>query len=75
MLTTDQKLDALLASFDTFIESQLRLQQTLEEKLQEFEVDLKSTKESQEEAMERVLMLIKRDHPLQFQQKEHKEQY
>ena len=74
-LSTDQKLDALLASFDTFKDAQLKSQQTLEEKLRKFEVDLESTKESQEEATERTLKQIKRDRPLQFQRKGHEEQY
>ena len=74
-LSTDQKLDALLASFDTFKDAQLKSQQMLEEKLRKFEVDLESTKESQEEATERTLKQIKRDRPLQFQWKGHEEQY
>ena len=74
-LSTDQKLDALLASVDSFKDSQMKSQQTLEEKLQKFDAELESTKDSQEEATERALTRIKRDRPIQFQRKGHEEQY
>jgi len=75
MSSTDEKLDALLAAFENFKESQSRSHHSLEEKLRKFEEDLESTKESQEEATERALKRIKRDRPLQFQRKGHEEQY
>ena len=74
-LSTDQKLDTLLAAFENFKDSQQKNHQSLEEKLHKFEADLESTKESQEEATERALKRIKRDRPLQFQRKGHEEQF
>ena len=74
-LTTNQKLDTLLAAFENFKHLQQKNHQSLEGKLHKFEADLESRKESQEEATEQALKHIKRDCSLQFQQKGHKEQF
>jgi len=63
-LSTDQKLDSLLAGFAE-----------VKQKLGKLEADLAETKESHEESTERALKRIKRDRPLQFQKKGHEEQF
>ena len=67
-MSTNQKIDALLASFNSFKDTQLKSLQMLE-KLQKFERELESAKESQEEATEWALKRVKGDCPLQFQWK------
>ena len=73
-LLTDQKIDALIASFD-FKSSQLKSNQSLEEEMGKFKADLEATKESHEEATEQALKRIRMDQSLQFQRKGYEEQY
>jgi len=65
-MSTDEKLDTLLALFDSFKESQIKIQKTAEDKLQKFKGDLEAMKASQENATERALQRIQRDRPMQF---------
>ena len=69
-MSTDEKINTLLASFNSFEDMQLKSLQRLE-KLQKFEEDLESVKESQEEVTERALKRVKRDQLLQFQWEDH----
>ena len=74
-LSTHQNLNALMESFSSFKDTILQRHELLEGKMNKFEGNLETAKESQEEATEQALKQIKRDRPLQFQPKGHEEQY